>query len=64
MKTDEKRRVSVQNGGAGSVYFFGFIGAVIYYIQIAHGFWPVVLAILKACVWPAFLVHDVLRFVH
>jgi hypothetical protein len=43
----------------GAVYGFGFIGAAIYYIQHAHGFWPVILGILKAIVWPAFLIYKV-----
>ena len=44
----------------GSVYFVGFIGAVIYYIQQANGFWEGVLGVLKALVWPAFLVYKML----
>jgi hypothetical protein len=44
----------------GGVYGLGFIGAVIYYIQTATGFWDGVLGILKAIVWPAFLVHKLL----
>ena len=37
-------------GGGGAVYFFGFIGAVIFYIQQADGFWSGVLGVLKAFV--------------
>lgn len=48
--------------GAGSaVYGPGLIGALVYYIQHGHGFWGVVLGILKALVWPAFLVYDALK---
>ncbi len=54
----------MQKGGAGGFYFLGFIGAAIYYIQHAHGFGPVIVAILKAFVWPAFLVHDLLKFIY
>jgi hypothetical protein len=46
----------------GPVYFFGGLGALIYYIQISDGFWEVVLAFLKSIVWPAFLTHDLLAF--
>ena len=45
----------------GAVYGLGLIGALVYYIQHAHGFWAVVLGILKALVWPAFLVYDALK---
>lgn len=49
-------------GSGGGIYFFGFIGAVIYYIQTATSFWVGVLGILKAIVWPAFLVFELLKF--
>ena len=52
-----------QAGGGGAVYGLGLIGALVYYIQQGHGFWGVVLGILKAIVWPAFLVYDVLKHV-
>lgn len=41
----------------GGAYFLGFLGALVYYIQAATGFWSGVLGVLKAIVWPAFLVH-------
>ena len=49
-------------GGGGAAYGLGFIGAAVYYIQQADGFWEVVIAILQAIVWPAFLVYDTLKF--
>lgn len=48
------------NGGA--IYGLGFIGAAIYYISISTSFWIGVLGILKAIVWPAFLVYGLLKF--
>lgn len=45
-----------------AVYGLGFIGAVIYYISTASGFWMGVLGFLKALVWPAFLVYELLKF--
>jgi hypothetical protein len=48
------------NGGAGALYGLGFIGALVYYIQQATTFWEGLLGILKAMVWPAFLIHKVL----
>jgi len=50
------------NGGGNAVYCLGVIGAMVFYIQEAEGFWHVILAILKAFVWPAFVVYDVLKF--
>ncbi len=46
----------------GGTYCVGFIGALIYYISTATGFWVGVLGVLKAIVWPAFLVFELLKF--
>ena len=48
-------------GTAGAVYGLGFIGAAVYYISAASGFWMGVLGFLKALVWPAFLVFELLK---
>jgi hypothetical protein len=48
-------------GAGGAVYGLGLIGALVYYIQQADAFWPGVLGVLKALVWPAFLVYDALK---
>jgi len=48
----------------GGVYGLGFIGAAVYYISQATGFWMGVLGLLKALVWPAFLVYQVLRYIN
>lgn len=49
-------------GGTGAIYGLGFIGAAIYYISTATGFWVGVLGFLKAIVWPVFLVYEALKF--
>jgi hypothetical protein len=49
-------------GVAGGTYGLGFIGALIYYLGHASGFWIGVLGILKSLVWPAFLVYKLLEF--
>jgi hypothetical protein len=46
----------------GALYAFGMIGAAVFYIAQATGFWMGVLGFLKACVWPAFLVYETLKF--
>ncbi|MCU0642616.1 MAG: hypothetical protein MUF61_03540 [archaeon] len=46
----------------GGLYGLGFVGAAIYYISTASGFWGVVIGILKALVWPAYLVYEALKF--
>jgi len=44
------------------MYCLGVIGAAIYYISTATGFWMGVLGVLKAIVWPAFLVYELLMY--
>jgi hypothetical protein len=50
----------VKQGGAGGAYFLGMIGAAVYYLHISYGIWPSIVALLKALVWPAFLVYHLL----
>lgn len=50
-------------GGAnGAIYGLGFVGAVIYFIVHATSFWVGVLGVLKAIVWPAFVVYYLFEF--
>lgn len=49
------------SGGGNAVYGLGFIGALIYYISTASSFWMGCLGILKAIVWPAFLIYESLK---
>lgn len=46
---------------SGAVYGLGFIGAAVYFISHAAGFWLGVLGFFKAIVWPAFLVYELLK---
>lgn len=48
----------------GAVYCLGMIGVAVYYVQQVSGFWLVVVAILKAMVWPAFLLYKVFSILH
>jgi hypothetical protein len=51
-----------KHGSNNGVYFFGMIGAAIFYISQSTTFWMGVVGFLKALVWPAFLVHGLLKF--
>ena len=50
------------NESGGAFYGLGFIGALIYYISTATGFWMGVLGVLKALIWPLFLVFELMKF--
>lgn len=53
----KKDKTKCASSCSGCGYFLGFIGALVYYMQNATGFWNVILGILKAIVWPAMLVY-------
>lgn len=51
----------VEQGPWGFFHFLAYIGAAIYFISISGGgFWAVILALLKAIVWPAYVIYHVL----
>jgi len=57
------KRVNHSNVSSNNcVYGLGVIGAAIFFIAKATSFWAGVLGILKALVWPAFLVYELLKF--
>ena len=60
VKSHAKPRKCGPSGGC--VYFLGALGAAIYYISTATGFWIGVLGVLKALVWPVFLVFELMKF--
>ncbi|MBU0893816.1 MAG: hypothetical protein KKF48_03875 [Nanoarchaeota archaeon] len=58
-----KKRTKCNNAGNGAcIYGLGFIGALVYYLSTANGFWIGVLGVLKSFVWPGFLVYEALKF--
>ena len=63
----KKKKSKMSCGGmherCNAVYGLGLIGALVYYISTATGFWNGVWGILKALVWPAFLVFELLKLV-
>ena len=50
-----------QTAPAGAIYGLGFIGAAVYFISNAAGFWMGVVGFLKALVGPAFLVYEAMK---
>lgn len=65
MKNSSSKHVrTVNSGGAGAFYFIGLIGALIYFIQQTSSFGEIILAILKALVWPAIFVYNIFQFLN
>ncbi|MCE5347082.1 MAG: hypothetical protein LLG13_12460 [Bacteroidales bacterium] len=56
-----KEKTQNYSPASGAVYGLGLIGAAIYFISTATGFWIGVLGFLKAIVWPVFLVYEVFQ---
>ena len=50
-------------GGGNAAYILAMIGAAVYYVQQASGGGQIIIGLLKALVWPAFIVHDVLKYI-
>ena len=62
--TSKSKKAAAQSGNmAGPVYGLGLIGAAVYYVQIADGIGEVLVALLKAILWPAYFVYEVLKYV-
>ena len=62
-----ERKASKGNGGSGilgAAYFMAFIGAAVYYIKQTDTFWHGFIGFLKAIVWPAMLIFDLLKFLN
>lgn len=63
-----KNNVKVINSGKGGswggLYLVTYIGAAVYFVQQTSGFWNVVWALLKAIVWPGFVVHRALELLN
>jgi hypothetical protein len=51
------------HGSGGALYGLGFLGALWYYLTTATSLLGGVLGVIKALLWPAFLVYGVLKFI-
>ncbi|MBI2009508.1 hypothetical protein HYS84_03865 [Candidatus Saccharibacteria bacterium] len=54
------KKNNMGSGPGGSFYFLGIIGSAAYYLHTTTDFWPSIVALLKALIWPAFLVYHLL----
>jgi hypothetical protein len=61
MAKKDKVKVINKGGPLGFVFFTAWIGALVYFVQNSVGFWGFILAVLKSLVWPAFVLHAVLK---
>lgn len=47
---------------SGAVYGLGLIGSLVFFIQQSSTFPQALLGIIKAILWPAFLVYEAFKF--
>jgi hypothetical protein len=52
----------MNSGVSSGVYGLAFIGAAVYFVQHATGFWGGVVGFGKALLWPAVLMYNLLAF--
>ncbi len=60
VKKWDKSKMGGKPGGGPPIYFLGMVGSAVYYLHVSYGFWSSIVALLKALVWPAFLVFHLL----
>lgn len=61
-KKGKKDKKSGRSEGGGSMlYFVGFVGSLVYWVQAAEGFGAVVTSLLKSLIWPAYVVYKLLE---
>lgn len=49
-------------GSSGALYGLGFLGALYYYLTTATSLWAGVIGVIKALLWPAVLVYELMKF--
>ncbi len=52
--------VADKSGPTGFVLFVAWFGALVYFFEQAVGFGGFIVAFFKACVWPAYLLYELL----
>lgn len=60
--TETRTRIVERNGAWGLFMLMAYIGAAIYFVSRSDGaFWSVIVGLLQAIVWPAYLIFHVLQ---
>jgi hypothetical protein len=61
MARDKTTKIINRGGPLGFVFFTAWIGALVYFVQQSEGFGGFIVAILQSIVWPAYVIHEVLK---
>jgi len=57
----KKERVSCHGSGS-AIYGLGFLGALFYYVTTATSLWAGIIGVIKAILWPAVLVFELMKY--
>lgn len=63
-KSQRGQKIITDHGPWGLFFLLAYIGAAVYFIKLSAGFWGVLLALLKAAIWPAFVIYHVLQLLN
>ena len=63
MAKEEKNFIKIdkRDGPVGFTLFLSFVGAAVYFVNQVDGFWNIIFALMKAAVWPAILIYNILQ---
>jgi hypothetical protein len=65
MSEPRRTRVIERAGPWSFIFLLAYVGAAIYFVSVSDGsFWGVILGLLQAIVWPAYLVYHALVLMH
>ena len=59
--TDKKKMYAHKGAPLGFVGFVTYVGAAVYFVDKADGFWEVIFGFIQAIVWPAFVVYHAMQ---
>jgi len=59
--SDSSTNVISIGSSSNAIYGLGALGAAVYYVQQAVGFWASLIGIFKALFWPAMFVYKLME---
>ncbi len=57
-------KVTNEHGPSSFAFFMAYVGAVVYFYSQQPHFWGFIWALIKAIVWPAFLIYHGFTALH
>jgi hypothetical protein len=62
MSNYEGTNIKVSSSSTDAIYGLAALGAAVYYVQQAVGFWASLLGILKGLFWPAIVLYKLMEY--